>query len=1251
MLRTGSAAICLSIILGCAIGQQVLAAGPGRAVVPANGAIVLTEYGYRNWGPELVHYQIDTRAFQPGKLALLNPSGTAIPFQITGNTLSFVAALKKNQSVTYTLQASATDRSGENSTVTSQVIGDILEIGNDKFTLRVPKVHSQAFPTPMKMGQVPVPLLGIKHAGKSWYGGSHFATARQFASYAFNLVENGKASITYEARYRFAPTGEYVCRIQVSHTLPYPLFTEEFDFGVMTAGQDFLVLDIASGWSPDTYRHIWCGFGGGEMAVGQNATGGVATSPLSSYISEKATAWAKWPALQPRPYNPGPPSTIFLDNVTHTGSFGPRAAVGLSNASQSIYILPMHGGIWRRAMSMTVWNDPSGGVKIALPISTRYLHESTETTGDGNPFFTGLHDPGVPPSYGRRMWALCIDLSDDAVANVRTETGVIGLDRYKNWILNWQYDASKTFPRSETTPALVNRLRNSLNSHPEKDKLKTCYVITGNTQQATDNANTALKALRQSHEGRFLIWAFIAYREPDFGQVAIRAEDALSCPSLASSLRDELRLRLAFLSHFYAEPDIVPMGSGAHLGTMNMRVHRLLAGIEFASLLPDHPSYDYWMEHYRVVTGFSLGTMETVGGAWHEPPLYQTYGPTRALSTAQVILRNGGVFDYGPKGYWARLLQYNADITMRDPRYAGKRIFPGIADGGNTLEAMFGIGQGVVESSDPASAKFFSYMHGLVGIHGILSRSNNFGSDNPDFSFLYMNDVGIEYRDLTTTYIPGFGVSFRAHSNSPDETALNFRCGYTRSHWDADDMNVILYGKGAPLSPGHSYQYWGGPIDALGSRYNQCRMVDVTKGPANGRIHSDIQDYGFGANADYALGRMYFSGEELGDGKGEMEWRRQILFLKSPRPTGANYFVMRDMFTGYEGAPASTGRTAWWNWLNLGDAGKVKVNGRAFDPAQVAVHAVTPESSWPALTGNTIEMGTDYGASSWFWFATPTAPTIKAVMKEDFVVAPADYQRDFQSLVPGIPTTSDKETKTIFRIQGNTDNGFCYVIYPRKGSEATPQCSRLTPGVLKVVTSESTDFIFVGGEAFDYDAGGIRFTGKAGAVRVFSDRVVFCMNSGTGTIGYKGHILNGSGPFERTVRNANLTPGATNVLGTPKVIQTVKVGADMTVTGEGPFTALFNGSVLSIHTEGRARRFTVENLPSSIRNPQFLLDGQEWLCLKADAASQGWGTYARSNGVAFSTVDGSHDLILRERIWPSPWDCGISPTVAPNHER
>lgn len=473
-----------------------------------------------------------------------------------------------------------------------------------------------------------------------------------------------------------------------------------------------------------------------------------------------------------------------------------------------------------------------------------------------------------------------------------------------------------------------------------------------------------------------------------------------------------------------------------------------------------------------------------------------------------------------------------------------------------------------------------------------------------------------------------------------------FRCGYTRSHWGVDDMSPILYAKGAPLSPAHADQYSGSHAQQIGPMFNQCRLVDATKEPRFARFQTDVQDYGFGANADYALGRMYFSGEELGDGKGEMDWRRHILFLKSSQAAGPNYFVMRDTFTGYDGASTTnTGRTAWWHWLTLDTADLTKVNRTAFNAAQVADETVVPESQWPALTGNVIEMGTKYGASTWFWFDTPTNPTLKATMKMDYTVVPADYQVSYDQLLPPIPQAGSPESRTVYRMQGNADSGFFYVAFPRKGSEATPTCTRLATGVLKVVTSESTDYVFIGDAPFNFNQEGVQFTGKAGTVRVFSDYVVFCMNSGAGAIGYNGHILTGSGPFEQSVLNGNLTPGTYDLGGTPKTVRTVDLGGGVTLRGEDPFTATLDGNVLRIHTEGRARQFIVEPFPAWVVNPQFTIDGQGWLYFQSDPAQMNWGRYGRNEGYIFSTLDGSHDLELRQRVWTSPWDSGIVPTV------
>jgi len=335
-------------------------------VVPASGVIQLTDYGYRAWGPELVQYRLDLAQFPPGNQVLLGPDGKAVPFQIKVGVLSFVAELPKGQTVQYKLQRADADRSRENSRLSVNKAGEFLEIANERVAIRVPAPQEKKLPEPAAAATVPAPLAGFKQQGHGWIGGSHFETPRKISSYQLRIVEEGPASITYEARYRFAPAGEYVWRVQLDNGLAYAVITEEFDFAAMTDGHDFLVLDLATGWTPDSYRYMFSGFGGGGSPL---LTGGIETSGLASYVSKKTTEWKNWPASgPPKPPQPGNSSMVLLDRMNQTGSFGARSAIGLSSSDRAAYILPMHGGAWRRSMSITAWNDPGSGVKVAFPI-------------------------------------------------------------------------------------------------------------------------------------------------------------------------------------------------------------------------------------------------------------------------------------------------------------------------------------------------------------------------------------------------------------------------------------------------------------------------------------------------------------------------------------------------------------------------------------------------------------------------------------------------------------------------------------------------------------------------------------------------------------------------------------------------------------------------------------------------------------------------------------------------------------------
>ncbi|MCL4205922.1 MAG: hypothetical protein KJ000_25850 [Pirellulaceae bacterium] len=469
--------------------------------------------------------------------------------------------------------------------------------------------------------------------------------------------------------------------------------------------------------------------------------------------------------------------------------------------------------------------------------------------------------------------------------------------------------------------------------------------------------------------------------------------------------------------------------------------------------------------------------------------------------------------------------------------------------------------------------------------------------------------------------MPAYGVVFRAHAGTLHETALLLRAGSNSGHWDPDPLNVILYGKGAPLSPGTGYQYYGGVGTHNGAVYhNRVRVGRHDRAELFGRVDVTVADYGFGPNADYAMADRYLPPEMFDDGRGEMSWRRHVLFLKSHAAEGPSYFVLRDTFPGGEG------RSKWWTWLNLEGPDKIRVEGTAFEKDKVPVEKVIAEADMPRRRGQILDMATDFGASSWFWFTEPYDICVRAVMQ---------YAASHGA----------SETKTIVEALAGAGQDYFYVVVPRKNGEAPPACEKLADGALKIVTTEAADYVFVSDAPIRFERDGVLFEGRAGAVRVFKDRVALCMNSGSGRIGYRGMIFEGPGPFEKVVAMKDLKPGVTTVEGGyEKRIVSVDIGQGITVRGEGSFEAKLDGETIRINTTGRARMLHVTQ-PPFIARPQYWIDGQEHMASWTDYPASGWGTYKNTWLIALPVPEGEHELVVKDYVFPPVWARPFTPLI------
>ncbi len=1220
----------MGLLLTAAVATAASVTPTTPAELPADGVITLTDYGYRDWGPEPISYPLAGK-WKPGAFEVVDAEGNPVPFQVDGQTLTFIASVPNGGTSRYTLREAAAAGQTSRSTLRVTTAGQELVAANEFLEVHMPAPGKREFQPAAAAQEATPPILRWAPAGTAPVGGARFVTARKVTNQAFSIVRQGAALFEYEARYRFEPQGEYVWRLRLSPGRPLAIVTEEFDFGAITGGEDLLMLDLHAGWKPENVAWV--------NGAGEQQLPNLGKSGFDAYVESKRTAQAAEAPVggvgaAPTPYKPED-DLVLLELIYPGGRWGAlKGGIQVWDGDpdqpgegRSLGLVPLHTGSWRRSMSLVSWYKPGVGITVGLPISVRYSRWSLDVTDDHSPFSTHEHDPGLSPTYGRRVWGLLVG---PGMETAQARYGYVGLDRYKNWIIERPEPANldrrlpATYPGAFFSPEQVAKLKPVLDQHPDAEYLRTWYLFSGRTEDAVSHAQRVIDGLKRPYgENDFFLVALSNYRKSQFLAFVNLAEDALACPDLPVDLWRELRRRLTLYAYVMSDPDFNPRGAGCHLGNNNMPINRTLALSYFAGLLPDHPCYDYWMQCVRDFVAFKYGTQFAPDGPKIECPSYALYSPFRTLNISQNILRNRGIYDFGPEGYHEGFLRWLSNLSMADPRWDGYRIIPGMGNSSNQFENFWGFSMAAHADRDVKFAGWLRFMNRLANGDMKLEPGPNGHDRQTPHAMYYLPYIPENPEPLVTTFMPTYGVAFRHQFNTPNETAMLFRAGMNWGHWDPDPLNVILYGKGAPLSPGTEYQYFSGegPWSNNGIYHNQVKVGARDLQEVFGRVDGAISDYGFGAHADYAVADRFYPSQIFRDGQGAMWWRRHVLFVKTDLTDGPSYFVMRDTFPGGERRPT------WWNWMNLETPDRISVDGKFFGPDAV-INQTIPEEQMPAQQGQTVEMRTDYGASTWFWFSEPRTVRIRMI---------AEYVRQ--------DGKGGHQKKTVVEIPGQPGQDYFYAVYPRRDGEGTPTCQALAPGVMRITTSESEDTVFLGDVPFAWDRDGLVFTGKAGAVRVYADRVALCLNAGSGRVGYKGYVLEGHGPFERVVKLADLKPGVQQVTGGyAKQVKTEDLGRGVRISGEGPFTARLDGETITIRTQGRSRVLFITQ-PEFIVRPQYWVDGRQWMACWTDYPASGWGTYDNSWLIGLSVPEGEHELVVRDMQFPPVWARPFTPLI------
>lgn len=1222
-----------------------MAAGsPARTAEPV-ATFAAREVLGKEWARTLVTYPLELKAGQarPESVRLVDGEGVERPCQLTqvrrhgdgslaSARVSFYAALPRLGGYTFQLLPEA-PAAVAGPRVTDE--GPYLTLDNGLVALRLPRTGQRRPAAPLRFGAgtaelvprdgpgeaglVPGPIQGVRLADGRWTGGSTFWSADgpgpRVVAYHSELTEQGPLFAEARIRYDFENGGFYELTVRLLTGDAAIRVDEQLDLKQTGRGDRLRLVVWLSGaaepggWRPDSA--CWVAPRGElphdkdlDEALRRGAPG--ATPPNGGVEgSQKLRFNRTAKVFGIEVWYPWQPAAHYFCVVRQADLGGATPCPGLA-------VVPLHAGSWRGNQqgyeTNGLYTHADGGVAVHWPL-----------VADPHPnslLHTGESDPAKPLTFRRRVWALVAGPvpSPRALFELRDGQGNVGLDRYKDWILDWAEDPAVTYPRLVVNPAQLQELRPRLGEHPAAAELRKRLYFQDDPARRQEllrsltaaNAwgGPRAQALNYFTNTELFPW-HSSYRQSQMAGWCHDLDELFSSSGLATADRHLLRSHVAALAHLLAEPDFNPRGSLVHLGNPNMPVNRFFALTFAAALIPDHPRAREWLDVSEQYVRFKLAANTAPGGAWSELLTY--FMPSMHAVQAALVLERAGRLS-APV---AELAALPAKFTLQlvappDPRF-GARALPNWGHEGCQLPTNWLVAAALTRQRDPELARALEWAWDELGRPLWDHHDAGFSRAAlalPDL--LARRPPGYVPPSVRGAWLPGFGAVLRAHAGDPQETYLSYRQGYLVSHSDANQGDFVLYAKGALLSTLSLFGYAIHDDRPFGRLYrefgwhNRVRFggLSADGGWPGGGPLSQVHAHSFGDSVDYLRG--------LGD-YGAERWTRQVLLLKGRTAAGPNYFVFRDSF--HQAGTAGAATPKWWYLRTPGPEGLVTATAaeiRYTSPhgARLDAHFLQPAAVTVASRAATQE-GVFYGQAARNWERAHNTAGAHA----------SDLATNLSSA-----TATVAETMTV-TAAGAVAPGvdILVALYPRAAGEKPPRYEALSDGVARITTSESTDYVFLGRRPMKFKQGDVEFEGTAGAVRIRDGEFHLCIADGPGRASYRGVVLSGSVPATRVL--------ALDKGDRPQVLEVPPPKTDITFAlapERGPIEEVVPG----VRRQVQARGYAVE------------FDAQQPL------------TYARDNvvfegkrgGVEVDTVAGTARLVLLdgEKIgagFAQAWGC------------
>ena len=1085
----------LSLILVCFLAACM-------AIADTRTTFAIHDYLGVNWGPSVVTYHA---RFAPPvaeqELALTDAGGAPVLFQLANRQaengrvaaadVRFLAAVAADKTAEYTLATGGAKAAPTGVPVTVRKEGGMLELANGLYRVRLPVETQTIYRSPVAANLVPGPIQAVQLPDGTWAGKSTLVSERAVTNFTCRVLESGPVSALVRLDYRFAPQGVYHVLVRLDQDAPLAQVEEEFDFGAFTEGRDYLALDLTASWQPDAIG--WVSerpFKTSEglkkrleavkarpwkttLGTGDDSNS-YAEMPLTDAASEAGDyvhPWGKWGVTAPVP---PAQNWLYLSPWQDWGSRADyisacRGAAADDGRYPQLGVLALHAGAWRRPSNAVVrlHATQNGSAVLEMPISCCGVMRPF------NPFDSAEEDPSLPPTLGRRTWGLVAGIRQpQELRDWHLRYGMIGLDRYKDWILDWDAkDEMKpaTYPRAYTRPEDLAAIKEHLEQNPLKTALQGDYLVhpdDGHGQRAAGNALALLDNWLPNRATSLV--SHFRMAENDNSIVPV-IDAALAWPQLPDDQRRELLAKTAAMCYVLTDPDFNPRGIGMHLGNPNMPLNRYMGFPQYANLLPSHPLHAAWMAEANRYIQWKLADEISPGGAWREEMAYQQAGAPHVME-AILNLRNGGALAPGTLPYLRELNRYClACVCPPDVNEAGLRGCEGTGNGGRTRAGFPVYAANLLKQDDPELAGQLMWLWQSFG----SPKQTQYGLQP---LALDPTIAPITPKDISGAFLPGYGATARAHFGAPNETFLMLRAGYNQSHYDMDQGSFKFYAYGEQLTPNSSCGY--NSAAPANIQHGIVSFGDPEWFNNHGRTDAIVVDHAYLDTVDHLLARQHFddkSGRSGGNAgcKTPFDWYRQFLFLKSRQPENPSYLVLRDTFRGTALPPSH-----WHCWLN----GKKE--------------SITTQ-------GNRVQV------------TTPQNNRLELIFAEPNTITPV---YTWKGTVGGSGCSFPATGATQVRVTEPGGQGYFVVLYPRKADMPSPVVESPAPGVLKITTPEGTDYVFMSPDVdITYKSAEVSFTGRAGAVRIYHDEVRLVLASGGGAVGYKDSLRRNFGPFEVSV--------------------------------------------------------------------------------------------------------------------------------------